>query len=92
MDVFFKLLKILVPANIPVFLIKDKIYCQLSFSKIVKSNLDKILKPLLNEKKGGVKFVQCASYNFKSSGFFINIFNSNKSISKRYIERLKTYK
>ena len=39
------------PANIPVFLIKDKIYCPLSFSEIVKSKLNEILKSLINEKK-----------------------------------------
>ena len=51
MEVFYNLLKKCVPANIPVFLIKDKIYSSKTFSEIVKSNLDQILKLTLSEKK-----------------------------------------
>ena len=51
MEVFYNLLKKCVPANIPVYLIKDKIYSSKTFSEIVKSNLDQILKLTLSEKK-----------------------------------------
>ena len=90
-DTFYKLLKQCVPANIPVFLIKDKIFSQLSFVEIVKSTLEQILKSSLEQKRNSISYVECASYNFKSKGFFSRVFRSNKSISKRYTERLKTY-
>ena len=80
------------PSNIPVYLIKDKIYSPQSFSQIVKSNLDQILNHTLGEKKSEISFTDCASYNFKSKGFFSRMFKSNKSISRRYVERVKTYK
>jgi len=89
--VFFKLLKTTVPANIPVFLIKDKIYCPLSFSEIVKSKLNEILKSLINEKKG-IGFKECVIYNYKSKSFFSKLFKSNKSISKRYLNRVKDFR
>ena len=92
MEVFYNLLKKCVPANIPVFLIKDKIYSSKTFSEIVKSNLDQILKLTLSEKKNEIGFTDCASYNFKSKGFFSRMFKSNNSSSRRYIERVKTYK
>ena len=88
--VFFRLLKTTVPANIPVFLIKDKIYCPLSFYKIVKSKLDEILKSLINEKKG-IGFKECVIYD-NSKSFFSKIFKSNKSISRRYLNRVKEFR
>ena len=91
-QIFLKLLKKCVPANIPVFLIKDKIYSSLSFSEIVKSNLEQVFKSLLDEEKVDIGFNACVSYNFKSRGFFSRMFKSNNSISKRYIERVKTFK
>ena len=91
-EVFYDLLKKCVPSNIPVYLIKDKIYSPQSFSQIVKSNLDQILNHTLGEKKSEISFTDCASYNFKSTGFFSRMFKSNKSISRRYVERVKTYK
>ena len=91
-EIFYKLLKKCVPANIPVFLIKDKVYSPLSFSEIVGSNLEQILELSLGGKKNGVGYVECASYNFKSRGFFSRMFKSDKSISKRYVERIKNYR
>ena len=91
-EVFFKLLKKCVPANIPVFLIKDKVFSPLNFAEIVKSNLEQIFNILLSEKKNDITYVNCTSYDFKSRGFFSRMFKSNKSISKRYIERVKTYR
>ena len=75
MEVFYNLLKKCVPANIPVFLIKDKIYSSKTFSEIVKSNLDQILKLTLSEKKNEIGFTDCASYNFKSKGFLVECLN-----------------
>ena len=91
-DIFYKLLKQCVPANIPVFLMKDKIFSPRSFVEIVKSALEEILKSSLEQKKTSITYIDCASFNFKSTGFFSRMFKSNKSISKRYIDRLKTYK
>ena len=45
--------------NIPVFLIKDKIYSSLSFSEIVKSNLEQVFKSLLDEEKVDIGFSLC---------------------------------
>ena len=64
-----------VPANIPVFLIKDKIYSSLSFSEIVKSNLEQVFKSLLDEEKVDIGFNACVSYNFKSRGFLVECLN-----------------
>ena len=70
-DTFYKLLKQCVPANIPVFLIKDKIFSQLSFVEIVKSTLEQILKSSLEQKRNSISYVECESYNFKSKGFLV---------------------
>ena len=46
----------------------------------------------MSEDKNEIGFTDCASYNFKSKGFFSRMFKSNNSSSRRYIERVKTYK
>ena len=84
MEVFYNLLKKCVPANIPVFLIKDKIYSSKTFSEIVKSNLDQILKLTLRKK---MKLVLLIAHHITlNQGFFSRMFKSNNSSSRRYIE------
>ena len=55
---------------------KNKIYSSLSFSEIVKSNLEQVFKSLLDEEKVDIGFNACVSYNFKSRGFLSRMFKS----------------
>ena len=91
-EAFYKLLQKCVPANIPVFMIKDKIYFSTDFSKLIIENLEKILEGLLGIKKIKLSYIECSSYNFKSRGFFSNILKSDTRLSKRYEERTKKFK
>ena len=50
-EVFYKLLQKCVPSNIPVFMIKDKIYFSTDFSSLIKDNLEKILESVLGLKR-----------------------------------------
>ena len=91
-EIFYKLLQKCVPANIPVFLVKDKIYFSTDFSRLIKENLEKILAEVLGIKKIKLSYIECLSYNFKSRGFFSNILKSNTPLSKRYEQRIKQFK
>ena len=91
-EVFYKLLQKCVPSNIPVFMIKDKIYFSTDFSSLIKENLEKILENVLGLKKVKLSYVECLSYNFKSRGFFSNILKSDTPLSKRYEQRIKQFK
>ena len=91
-EVFYKLLQKCVPANIPVFMIKDKIYFSTDFSRLIKENLEKILEGALGLKKIKLSYVECLSYNFKSRGFFSKILKSDTPLSKRYEQRIKQFK
>jgi len=87
------LLKATVPLNIPVFLIRDKIYFTSNFKDKIISFLGETLIKYFNIEESFVKFFDCNQYNFKPRGFFSKIMSPKSQLfSKRYSKRVSEFK
>ena len=86
--VFFMLLKKIVPAKIPVFLIQEKIYFPNKFQQNILKTLSEILEKELGLFKQVPKSYPCDSYNFKNKAFFSNILSRKIKCSNRYLNRI----
>ena len=86
--VFFMLLKKIVPAKIPVFLIQEKIYFPNKFQQNILKTLSEILEKELGLFKQVPKPYPCDSYNFKNKAFFSNILSRKIKCSNRYLNRI----
>ena len=86
--VFLTLLKKIVPAKIPVFLIQEKIYFPNKFEQNILKTLNEILERELGLSKQFPKSYPCDSYNFKNKAFFSNILSRKKKYSNRYLNRI----
>tara|TARA_Y100000591_G_scaffold193309_1_gene167138 strand:+ start:505 stop:1863 length:1359 start_codon:yes stop_codon:yes gene_type:complete len=86
--VFFMLLKKIVPAKIPVFLIQEKIYFPNKFQQNILKTLNEILEKELGLFKQVPRSYPCDSYNFKNKAFFSNILSRKIKCSNRYLNRI----
>lgn len=92
-QIFLLLLKFTVPLNIPVFLIRDKIYFTSNFKDKIILFLSEIVIKKFNIEKSFIKSFDCNQYNFKPRGFFSKIMApKNQLFSKRYLKRVSEFK
>ena len=87
-NVFLRLLKEIVPAKIPVFLIQEKIYFPTNFKQNILKTLDDVLEKELGSSKKVLKSYPCDSYNFEKRPFFSNILSRKIKFSNRYLNRI----
>ena len=87
-EIFLNLLKKIVPANIPVFLVQEKIYFPYTFKETVLERLNEVLVKDLKVEKQSIKCYDCEEYNLRPRSFFSRIVSSKNEFSKRYMNRL----
>ena len=86
--VFLKLLKSIVPAKIPIYLIQEKIYFPNSFQQNILKTLNEILEKEFGLAKQILRSYPCDSYNFKNKTFFSSILSKKIKCSNRYLNRI----
>ena len=89
--VFVELLKVSLNSDNPIYFVKDKIYFCVKHEKNVKTNLVKIISKILGTLDFKIKSNYCISNNNRSSNFFGRLFSKKKSISNRYIRKVKNF-
>ncbi len=91
-EIFKNLLITMVPANIPVVLINEKIYFPLNFQTNIENRLIEIFEKKFNFKKIVVKTYFCDQFHFKNRSFFSKIIKPKNVFSQRYLERVNNFK
>jgi len=86
--VFLTLLKNIVPAKIPVFLIEEKIYFPDKFQQNILKTLNEIIEKELGLSRQLLKSYTCDTYNFKNKAFFSKILSRKIKCSDRYLNRI----
>ena len=91
-EIFKNLLITMVPANIPVVLINEKIYFPLNFQTNVENRIVEVFEKKFNFKKIVVKTYFCDQYHFKNRSFFSKIIKPKNVFSQRYLKRVDNFK
>lgn len=87
-EIFLGLIKKIIPANIPIYLVQEKIYFPYTFKETVLERLNEILEKDLKVEKQQMKCYNCDEYNLRPKSFFSRIVTSKNGFSKRYMNRL----
>ncbi len=88
---FFQLISKLSTVNIPIFLVRDKIYFPSDMESIILEKIEEILTKELNINK--IKFIceKASDFKFEKKNFFGKLVESDTGFSKRYLDNKKFY-
>ena len=86
---FFLLINKLKSVNIPIYLVGEKIYFPSNKESLVSEKIEEILSVLLELKSVKIECLVSYDYDFKKKGLFARFRNSNRIITKRYLQNKK---
>ena len=88
---FYNLIKKLSSVNIPIYLVRDKVYFPSSMKSIVLEKSEEILLKKLRLKSIRINSKDSLSFDFKKKGFFGRFTKSKINYSKRFLENKKFF-
>ena len=86
---FFLLINKLKNVNIPIYLVGEKIYFPSNKESLISEKIEEILSILLKLKSVKIECLVSYDYGFKKKGLFARFRNSNRIITKRYLQNKK---
>lgn len=86
---FFLLINKLKSVNIPIYLVGEKIYFPSNKESLISEKIEEILSVLLELKSVKIECLVSYDYGFKKKGLFARFRNSNRIITKRYLQNKK---
>tara|TARA_B100000242_G_C42709184_1_gene331551 strand:- start:58 stop:531 length:474 start_codon:yes stop_codon:yes gene_type:complete len=89
--IFFKLVSEITNINIPVFLVRDKIYFPSDRESIIFEKLEKIIFYELNLNNFKLNAEKASDFRFEKKNFFGKLVKSDIDFSKRYLDNKKLF-
>ncbi len=86
---FFSLINKFKNVNIPIYLVRDKVYFPSNKESLILEKVEEVLFNLLDVKSFKIECKKSFDFGFENKGLFARFITSDKKFTKRYLNNLK---